>query len=85
MQQTIKLVKDTITHAEVDALCDWLKTHPQLTKGKLTEEFETKWAEWLGVKHSVFVNSGSSANLILEEIVNAYNLHSKIHNSIRVD
>jgi len=65
MQQTIKLVKDTITHAEVDALCDWLKTHPQLTKGKLTEEFETKWAEWLGVKYSVFLNSGSSANLAM--------------------
>jgi len=65
MQQTIKLVKDTITHAEVDALCDWLKTHPQLTKGKLTEEFEGKWAQWLGVKYSVFLNSGSSANLAM--------------------
>jgi CDP-6-deoxy-D-xylo-4-hexulose-3-dehydrase len=65
MQQTIKLVKDTITHAEVDALCDWLKTHPQLTKGKLTEEFEDKWAQWLGVKYSVFLNSGSSANLAM--------------------
>ena len=26
--------------------------------------FEREWAEWLGVKHCVFVNSGSSANLI---------------------
>ena len=25
-------------------------------------EFEKKWSEWLGVKHSVFVNSGTSAN-----------------------
>lgn len=65
MQQTIKLVKDTITHSEVDALCDWLKTYPQLTKGKLTEEFEVKWAQWLGVKHAVFLNSGSSANLAM--------------------
>jgi CDP-6-deoxy-D-xylo-4-hexulose-3-dehydrase len=65
MQQAIKLVKDTITHSEVDALCDWLKTYPQLTKGKLTEEFETKWAQWLGVKHAVFLNSGSSANLAM--------------------
>jgi CDP-6-deoxy-D-xylo-4-hexulose-3-dehydrase len=63
MRDQIKLVKDTISHSEIDDLCNWLKTYPQLTKGKLTEEFESKWADWLGVKYSVFVNSGSSANL----------------------
>ena len=26
--------------------------------------FEQEWSQWLGVPHSVFVNSGSSANLI---------------------
>ena len=26
--------------------------------------FEQEWSAWLGVKHSVFVNSGSSANLL---------------------
>jgi CDP-6-deoxy-D-xylo-4-hexulose-3-dehydrase len=26
--------------------------------------FEEEWSRWLGVKHSVFVNSGSSANLL---------------------
>jgi CDP-4-dehydro-6-deoxyglucose reductase, E1 len=28
------------------------------------QEFEREWSAWLGVKHSVFVNSGSSANLL---------------------
>jgi hypothetical protein len=42
MQLPIKLVKDTISHSEIDSLCDWLKTYPQLTKGKLTEKFETE-------------------------------------------
>lgn len=65
MIEQIKLVKDTISKSEIDDLCAWLKTYPQLTKGKLTEEFESKWAEWLGVKYSVFVNSGSSANLAM--------------------
>lgn len=65
MKNKIKLVKDTITHQEIDSLCDWLKTYPQLTKGKLTEEFESKWSKFLGVKYSVFVNSGSSANLAM--------------------
>lgn len=59
----IKLVKDTISNQEIDALSSWLSAYPQLTKGKLTEQFEKEWSEWLGVKYSVFVNSGSSANL----------------------
>jgi len=65
MQKKIKLVQNTISNNEIDQLCEWLKTYPQLTKGKVTEQFESKWANWLGVKYSVFVNSGSSANLAM--------------------
>ncbi len=60
---SIKLVKDTINFDDVTKLIEWLKTNPRLTKGHLTLEFEKKWSEWLGTKYSVFVNSGSSANL----------------------
>jgi CDP-6-deoxy-D-xylo-4-hexulose-3-dehydrase len=60
---SIKLVKDTINFDDISNLIEWLKTNPRLTKGNLTVEFEKKWSEWLGVKYSVFVNSGSSANL----------------------
>ena len=35
-----------------------------LTQSKKVLEFEKKWSRWLGVKYSVFVNSGSSANFI---------------------
>jgi len=35
-----------------------------LTQSKKVKEFEKKWSEWLGVKHTVFVNSGSSANFL---------------------
>ena len=35
-----------------------------LTQSKKVREFEKKWSKWLGTKYSVFVNSGSSANLI---------------------
>jgi CDP-6-deoxy-D-xylo-4-hexulose-3-dehydrase len=61
----IKLVKDTISNTEINNLCDWLSTYPKLTKGPLTEEFESKWSEWQGSKYSVFLNSGSSANLAM--------------------
>ena len=35
-----------------------------LTQSKKVLEFEKKWSKWLGIKYSVFVNSGSSANFI---------------------
>jgi CDP-6-deoxy-D-xylo-4-hexulose-3-dehydrase len=59
----IQLVKDTIDKKDISSLTKWLKTSPQLTKGDLTVEFEAKWSQWLGRKYSVFVNSGSAANL----------------------
>jgi CDP-6-deoxy-D-xylo-4-hexulose-3-dehydrase len=61
----IPLQRDTINDADIDRLIEWLKTYPRLTKGKVTLEFEQKWAKWLGTKYSVFVNSGSSANLLM--------------------
>ena len=39
----------------------------KLTMGEITQEFETKMAEYLGVRHFLFCNSGSSANLLLLE------------------
>lgn len=65
MLSQIKLAQDTITNLDIDNLCQWLLTYPRLTKDKLTIEFEQKWSDWLGRKYSVFVNSGSSANLLM--------------------
>jgi len=61
----IDLVQDTIDNDDINKLIEWLSTYPRLTKGPKTIEFEKKWSEWLGVKYSVFVNSGSSANLMM--------------------
>ena len=61
----ITLVKDTIDNNDIDNLIDWLKTYPRLTKGPVTLELEKKYSNWLGRKYSVFVNSGSSANLLM--------------------
>ena len=61
----IKLVNDTIDNKDIDKLADWLKTYPRLTKGELTLELESKWSTWLGTKHTIFCNSGSSANLLM--------------------
>jgi CDP-6-deoxy-D-xylo-4-hexulose-3-dehydrase len=65
MNNKIQLVKDTIDNKDVEHLIEWLKTFPKLTKGELTIKFEEVFSKWIGCKHSVFVNSGSSANLLM--------------------
>ena len=59
------LAKETINNEDINALIEWLKTGPRLTKGDLTLQVEKKWADYVGTKYSVFCNSGSSANLLM--------------------
>lgn len=61
----ISLVKDTINDSDIEKLIVWLKEGHRLTKGPETLKFEEKWSQYLGVKYSVFLNSGSSANLAM--------------------
>lgn len=76
--EKITLVKDTVDKDDIDNLIEWLKTYPRLTKGEKTIEFEEMWSKWIGCKYSVFVNSGSSANLLmLYAILELYNLRNK--------
>ena len=64
-REKITLVKDTINKDDISNLISWLETTPRLTKGDVTKEFEAKWSKWQGRKYSVYVNSGSSANLAM--------------------
>ena len=59
------LAKETINDEDINALCDWLKGYPRLTKGELTWQVEEDWAKYIGTEHAVFNNSGSSANLLM--------------------
>jgi len=61
----IHLVKDTINKNDINLLIEWLKTDPILTKNKLTVEFENNFSKYQNRKYSVFLNSGSSANLAM--------------------
>ena len=62
----IKLADNTIDKQDINSLCNWLQQDaiPQLTKGPLTIKYETDYAKRISRKYAVFVNSGSSANLI---------------------
>lgn len=59
------LMADAIGEEEKSAMMQFIERSSRFTNGPQVKEFEQKWSEWLGVNHSVFVNSGSSANTIL--------------------
>jgi len=42
----------------------FLQGDPILTQSRQVAAFEEEWSAWLGCAHSVFVNSGASANLL---------------------
>jgi len=65
MADEYRLADQTIDGEDLRDLIGWLGTNPWLTQGPLVRQFERAWSEWLGVPHSVFVNSGSSANLLM--------------------
>ncbi len=58
------LMENNITDGDFNNLIQWLQTKPRLTNGDRVKQFEREWSQWLGVKFSVFVNSGASSNLI---------------------
>ena len=59
------LMRNNILKRDLDEIIKYLKKKdPILTNGEKVREFEKKWSKWLGVKYSIFVNSGSSANLL---------------------
>ena len=59
------LMRNNITRNDLDCLIEFLRQDdPILTQSTNVREFEREWSEWLGVKHSVFVHSGSAANLV---------------------
>lgn len=59
------LMRNNILREDLDAIIRHLQQDdPILTNGPNCAAFEAEWSQWLGVKHSVFVNSGASANLL---------------------
>ena len=64
------LMRNNILREDLDAVIEHLKKDdPILTNGPYVKTFEKEWSKWLGVKYSVFVNSGSSANLLTMAIL----------------
>ena len=65
------LMDNNISTNDVSEIISFLKKNKKriFTQSKKVKDFENKWSRWLGVKHSVFVNSGSSANYLTMLII----------------
>ena len=74
MNKKISLAEDTISKLELKKLSDWIRKDNILTKSKLTLKFEKIFAKWNNSKYAVFVNSGSSANLLIAQSLLESNL-----------
>ena len=69
------LMKDCITDEDKKAMSDFVLNAGRFTNGPRVKQFEEEWSEWLGVKRSLYVSSGSTANfLLLAAIKEHYNL-----------
>ena len=62
-----KLAEDTIEKSEIKKLSKWLTTAKRLTQSKNVEKFQKNFSNYINIKNSIFVNSGSSANLLIAQ------------------
>lgn len=60
----IPLMSNNILPEDIEALIAFLRTSNRFTNGPKVQEFERAWSNWLGVKYTLFVHSGSAANFI---------------------
>ena len=65
-----QLINDSITTEDKKTLTDFINTDGvRFTQGDQVRKFEEEWSKWVGCKHSVYVNSGASANYIMASIM----------------
>jgi CDP-6-deoxy-D-xylo-4-hexulose-3-dehydrase len=62
------LASNNFSEEEIEAATSVMRSG-RYTMGEKTRAFETAFADWVGAKHAVMVNSGSSANLLLTEAI----------------
>ena len=71
------LCEKTYGDAEINSMIDVIKTG-YLTMGSKVNEFEQSFAEYIGSKYAVMVNSGSSANLLSMAVLSNFKYSKRI-------
>ena len=70
MQFSHSLMHNNFTKSDMKAATKLFKDkNTVLTQSKFVMRFEKEWSKWLGVKYSIFVNSGSSANFLTMNVL----------------
>jgi CDP-6-deoxy-D-xylo-4-hexulose-3-dehydrase len=63
------LQENILEKKDIEELVDFIRTTERFTQFVKVREFEEAWSRWQGCKYSVYVNSGSSANLVIMNLM----------------
>jgi CDP-6-deoxy-D-xylo-4-hexulose-3-dehydrase len=64
------LINDSITDSDKVELTRFInEPNQRFTQGEKVKEFEMEWSKYIGCSHSVYVNSGASANYIMASMM----------------
>jgi CDP-4-dehydro-6-deoxyglucose reductase, E1 len=70
-----KLQENVLGAEDIKVLADFISTTKRFTQFEKVNEFERAWSNWQNIDYSIFVNSGSSADLImLDAVKEHYNI-----------
>src|SRR3989338_2545317 len=64
-----KLQENILEKSDKDKLSEFINSTDRFTQFNMVKLFEKAWSKWKGCKYSVFVNSGSSADLVMLDAV----------------
>ncbi len=77
-ESSYKLIENTYSHEEIIKMIEVLISD-KLTMGNEVKKFEIEFAEYIGTKYAIMVNSGSSANLLALAVATNYLRKNKLN------
>jgi len=75
---TYPLTEKTYNHEEINAMVE-VFLNDKLTMGNNVVSFEKEFAEYIGSKYAIMVNSGSSANLLAMAVLTNFKYKNKLN------
>ncbi len=67
-----KLQENILEAKDKESLVDFVRTTERFTQFEKVKNFEKLWSEWQSIPYSTYVNSGSSADLIMLDAVKEF-------------
>lgn len=67
-----KLQENILEAKDKEQLADFIRNTERFTQFEKVKEFEKVWSAWQNTNHSTFVNSGSSADLVMLDAVKEF-------------